>query len=230
MAKINHPACLSIVAFDAPGDGPFSIVTELMFSDLQVMISTYGWRSSDWLHTRASIIALGVAAGMEYVHSQNIIHRDLKPSNVLLDRHFYPRIGGFDVAKIRPRGAELEMDDGWGTVVYMPPERHLSRQCDFSADVYSYGILIYELITGREAFPMTTPLPDVVQKIRSGYRPDLPAHVSGFYANLIQRCWQTEPEMRPTFREIVAEADGFKLEGCDEREFSEYRHQILKLP
>jgi hypothetical protein len=110
----------------------------------------------------------------------------------------------------------------------MAPERHSRGQCDFPADVYSYGILLYELVTGREAFSMTY-LDHVVRDICSGHRPDLPADVNGFYANLIQRCWQAEPRMRPTFREIVAQAEEFKLEHCDEMVFDQYRYEILKL-
>jgi hypothetical protein len=92
------------------------------------------------------------------------------------------------------------------------------------------AILLYELVTERVVFSMMSSVDDVAREICSRCRPDFPAHDSGFCANLIQQCWHTDPKMRPTFREIVAQADGFKLEGCDELEFNEYRHEILKLP
>jgi serine/threonine protein kinase len=113
IVRIHHPACLSILAFDAPSSGPFGIVTEIMSSDGQVLlrVSRCAWRSPDSNQTKTSIITRGIAAGIGSLHSQRLIHRDLKPSHVLLDENFYPRIGGFGVAKLLPPGTPSGMDD-----------------------------------------------------------------------------------------------------------------------
>jgi serine/threonine protein kinase len=228
MAKIHHPACLSIVAFDAPVNGPFCIVAERMPHNLMNLITdcNRGWAPVVWTNTITSIIAFGTAVGMAYLHSHNIVHRDLKPVNVLVDTDLHPRIGGFDISTILPLGRSSKMDHG-GTPLYTAPEVVSREECGYPADVYSYGILLYELVTGNPAFPVPLPTEQLLECIRTGRHPEMPRHVSEFYSDLIERCWQIDPSKRPTFRDILGQADGFRLEADNYLAFDVYRDEVL---
>ena len=94
-------------------------------------------------HQRANI-ACGTARGLAYLHSQDISHGEIKSSNILLDKHFEPRIGDCGLA--------MGLDQARGTHVYMPPEFYKDYRLSAKTDVFSYGIFLFELISGMLGF------------------------------------------------------------------------------
>ena len=143
-------------------------------------------------------LALDVARAVEHIHSRKIIHRDLKPENIHVDREGKARLMDFGVAKAE--GVKLTRS-GYtlGTPYYMPPEQVLGKPLTPQADVYAFGILLYELLTGvRPLKPgsvdqifqaiLTEPLHmDALQALR------IPESLS----DLIARCLSKQPECRP---------------------------------
>jgi serine/threonine protein kinase len=237
MSRIRHPACLSLIAFDlAIGKGQPSIVSEKMSGDLGSVLKAAecGKVPPGWDDTAKSIIALGVAAALSYLHSQNIMHRDVNPDNVLLDRNFYPRIGGFSCSKMMPPEGSSPMTDPMGTPMsgfmsmFMAPERCDFGDCGYPVDVYSYGFLLYFLLINQRPFARKSPYQILVQATK-GVRPTIPPFVNQFYTGLMQRCWSHDASTRPTFAAILCECDEFKLEGCDEGKFNHYKREVLKL-
>jgi serine/threonine protein kinase len=124
MARLDHPACIQLVAFDAPADGDWWVVTPKMSTDLQKLIDAEAndEEPDGWDATAKSIVAFGIASGLAYLHSNNIVHRNIKPSNILLDSNFYPRISDFVISRVIPRGEEVELTMQVGTPLYMAPE------------------------------------------------------------------------------------------------------------
>jgi serine/threonine protein kinase len=121
-----------------------------------------------------------------YAHEQGLIHRDVKPSNILLTQKGQPMLTDFGIAKL------LELDDGHtltgagvgiGTPEYMAPEQALGKAVDGRADLYSLGIVFYELVTGRKPFTAETPMAVVFKHMTdplprpTQYVPDLPEAV-----------------------------------------------------
>ncbi|TVU15720.1 hypothetical protein EJB05_39258, partial [Eragrostis curvula] len=98
-------------------------------------------------------IIMGVARGLRYLHNQGIIHRDLKPHNVLVDENFNPKIADFDLMRVYDKEKTHESTEKVaGTFGYMAPECTSGRKLQLSikSDVYSYGVLVLEIITGRK--------------------------------------------------------------------------------
>ncbi|KAF0931709.1 hypothetical protein E2562_005702 [Oryza meyeriana var. granulata] len=97
-------------------------------------------------------ICMGIAKGLSYLHEEHepsIVHRDIKASNVLLDRNYSPKIGDFGLAKLFPDNVTHVSTRVVGTTGYLAPEYVVHGQLTKKADVYSYGVLILEIISGR---------------------------------------------------------------------------------
>ena len=111
-----------------------------------------GKKPLDW-NTRMKIAA-GAAKGLEYLHDKAqtpIIYRDLKASNILLDENFNPKLSDFGLAKLAPTGGETHVSTRvMGTVGYCAPEYVMTGQLTLKSDIYSFGVSLLEIITGRK--------------------------------------------------------------------------------
>ncbi|KAM1485242.1 hypothetical protein ACFXTO_037197 [Malus domestica] len=106
----------------------------------------------DW--EKRSAICLGTARGLTYLHEElvpHIVHRDIKASNLLLDREFNPKIGDFGLAKLFPDDITHISTRIAGTTGYLAPEYALGGQLTLKADVYSFGVLVLEIVCGRSS-------------------------------------------------------------------------------
>ncbi|KAH7864897.1 hypothetical protein Vadar_022040 [Vaccinium darrowii] len=106
----------------------------------------------DW--DRRSAICLGTARGLAYLHEElvpHIVHRDIKASNILLDKDFKPKIGDFGLAKLFPDNITHISTKIAGTTGYLAPEYRMGGQLTMKADVYSFGVLILEVVSGTRS-------------------------------------------------------------------------------
>lgn len=159
-------------------------------------------RSKDSLtDTELQIIAYGIANGMSYLHAKDYIHRDLKSQNVLLDENKYPVVCDFGSSK---RKQTLRSLPGQiGTVNYMAPEFLNSKKHDEKVDVYSFGILLWELVTKENPFSGMTSEQVICAVILHDRRPTLPDDILGETEALIVNCWDKDPKKRTHFSLIV---------------------------
>ncbi|KAK9268162.1 hypothetical protein L1049_010604 [Liquidambar formosana] len=106
----------------------------------------------DW--RRRSAICMGTAKGLSFLHEElvpHIVHRDIKASNILLDKEFNPKIGDFGLAKLFPDNITHISTRIAGTTGYLAPEYAMGGQLTMKADVYSFGVLILEIVSGRSS-------------------------------------------------------------------------------
>jgi hypothetical protein len=180
-----------------------------------------------WLSmTSKTIIIVGIVIGMHFIHSGAIIHRDLKPENVLLDTiSHYPKIADFGLSRETAANApmatgttspvltdpgmdkSMAMTGPVGSPVYMAPEIIAGRPYSSKADVFSFGVLLYEVATSKQPGENCgeDTLYTFYEKVIAGRRETIPDTVEAFTASLIRRCWDDDPHNRPTFLEIFDE-------------------------
>ncbi|KAK4775337.1 hypothetical protein SAY86_010272 [Trapa natans] len=182
MRKVRHK---NVVQFIGACTKPpnLCIVTEFMSGG-----SVY-----DYLHKHKGVfklpsllrVAIDVSKGMNYLHQNNIIHRDLKAANLLMD--------------------ENEKEDSFCPPITAVPFLKVieHKPYDHKADVFSFGIVLWELLTGRLPYEHLTPLQAAVGVVQKEIRPPIPKDTNPKVAALLARCWQQDPTLRPGFGEII---------------------------
>jgi len=156
LARLTHPNIVKVMDYGEYNGAPYLILVYLPGGTLKerMMGKPMPWQE-------AVRLLIPIANALDYAHEQKIIHRDVKPANILLTVKGQPMLSDFGIAKI------LEMEDGHtltgtgmgvGTPEYMAPEQGMGRDVDGRADIYSLGIIFYELITGHKPYSADTPM------------------------------------------------------------------------
>ena len=146
-------------------------------------------------------VALGTAKGLQHLHERSILHGDLTGNNVLLTADFIPKLSDFGLSrKFSGSTQETQM---YGTLSYMPPELLRDGLISKAMDVYSLGVLIWEMATGERAFVDKRPSHIMSCKIFGSYRLQIPKGLPGSLKTLIDRCLQDDYKCRPTIEQVV---------------------------
>jgi len=154
------------------------------------------------------------------LHRRGIMHRDLKSANVLIDRGGAIKITDFGVSirvpdkSIETGGCELTAETG--TLRWMAPEVARHERYQKSADVYSFSMLLFELLTHQAPFSDRLPLQAVVATALQGLRPPTPEGTPDTITGLMKRCWHARPAERPTFDQLQESLTGFQERVTDE--------------
>src|SRR5579863_9087349 len=161
--------------------------------DLSSLVRRIGRLSTD----KAAEIARQMCAGLAAAHDKGVIHRDLKPANIMLDGAGKVRITDFGLAGI---AAMIEdADVRAGTPAYMAPEQLAGTEVTVKSDIYSLGLILYEIITGKRAFDATS-LPELMRMREDSRIPNpstLVRDIDPMFERVILRCLATDPVLRP---------------------------------
>ncbi len=197
ISKLRHPNIISFYG-SFTYDRLVYIVTELAQQSLFDFFKEHPVPN----HQLSLRWAKEVAAGVHYLHENNIIHRDLKSGNVLLMADLTAKVCDFGSAKATVH-AKTKQTQRTGTPYWMPPEALKDEYISQSWDVYSYGILLWELWTYKLPFTDVKPylLPG---KIVGGLRPTIPTDCNPRISLLMQECWREDCWSRPTFHAICS--------------------------
>ena len=160
-------------------------------------------------NTKRQIILIGIARGMMILNKLHIINRDLKPENILIDDDYHPHITDFGLSKFLDPQKSIKQTFGEiGTLAYMAPEVIDKNQFSTKSDVYAFGILMYEVVTGKRAYKNELYHKNInkynfEEKVIGGYRPEIKGKMikKGFQI-MIEKCWSANPSERPTFSEL----------------------------
>lgn len=160
-----------------------------------------------WPWSLVRRVAEGAARGMNYLHCGKpaVLHRDLKSANILLDDSYNPKVCDFGLSRIKTH--ENSMTANCGTVQWMAPEILANEPYAEPADVYSYGIILWELLTRRCPYEGMNSIQCAMAVLNRDLRPEIPAWCPTIFANLISECVDKEPSNRPTFAIILSTLD-----------------------
>lgn len=199
---LSHLCHCNVIKMAAASRNPpvFCIITEyLSGGSLRAFLHKLGHKSLPL--NKLISIALDIAQGMEYIHSQGIIHRDLKPENILFDENFRVKIADFGIACEEAYCDPLAEDPG--TYRWMAPEMIKHKHYGRKVDVYSFGLVLLEMVSGRIPYEDMTPVQAAFAVVDRNLRPAIPADCPAAVASLIEQCWASLPEKRPEFWQIV---------------------------
>ncbi len=167
-------------------------------------------------------IGTAMAQALDYAHNMNVIHLDLKPPNILLDSSDSPYLADFGLATALNRDGKA-MNPGSGTLLYMAPEQLTAELLDKRADIYSFSIMLFHMLTGQLPFDASAPL--ALKQIQ--FRQDLPdidsinPALPTYLSYVLQRGTALDPEDRPAsltsivneIRDVLQETSGYSLSG-----------------
>nr|WIL59862.1 nodulation protein [Melilotus officinalis] len=152
--------------------------------------------------------SLDIAHGMEYIHSQGVVHRDLKPENVLINEDSHLKIADFGIA-CEEEYCDLLADDA-GTYRWMAPEMIKRKSYGRKVDVYSFGLILWEMLTGRLPYEDLSPVQAAFAVVNKNLRPVIPSSCPPAMRALIEQCWSLNPDKRPEFSQVVKVLEQFE--------------------
>ncbi len=158
--------------------------------------------------------AEGICSGMRYLHSRGVIHRDLKSGNLLLDEKDNIKLGAFGVSRRLSSRCE-SMTAETGTYRWMAPEIILHGRYDQSIDVYSFGIVLWEMFSGELPYDNLTPVQAASAVVEANLRPAIGADVPCSLGDVMRTCWVSDSAKRPTFEVLLTELQALR---CAEEE------------
>jgi serine/threonine protein kinase len=197
LATAVHPTLLRFVG--ATDCAPFWVVTEWMAGGSLYRELNKGHRLNA---TQLTICAIDIARGMRFLHAHQIVHRDLKSLNVLLDDLGFARLCDFGFSRKASKNDVMTLNIG--TPHWMAPEL-LAGQSNYDekVDVYSYAIVLWEMLAKRPPFPGMDAAQVAVQVVQENVRPTFPAGLPDAVTGLIKACWSRDPTKRPSFSSIL---------------------------
>jgi eukaryotic-like serine/threonine-protein kinase len=193
------------------------------FEGRQYLVTEYvdGGTLKDWVKEKrrtpkeVAELLTGVADGLAAAHQAGILQRDIKPMNILVARNGYAKLADFGLAKLAENGTidlAARLPEGpsrpgliLGTIAYMSPEQASGQPLDSRSDIFSFGVVLYEMLSGKRPFGGRTDL-EVLKTIIDGELPPLSEEVPEAYRNVVEKALEKSPAERyQSMREMVVD-------------------------
>lgn len=196
LSALSHPNIVRVIEYGKHEGEPYLVMEYVPGGTLKQKLG----QPIPWW--QALELLIPIARALQYAHQLGIIHRDIKPSNILLTHSGLPMLTDFGIAKMLNPEEGLTLNTttgvGMGTPDYMSPEQGLGEQVDARTDIYSLGVVLYEMLTGRKPFSADTAMAVIVKHINDPLHK--PSHavpgLPGAVDSLILKALAKKPEQR----------------------------------
>ncbi|MCB8977910.1 MAG: protein kinase [Ardenticatenaceae bacterium] len=216
VASLRHPNIIQVFDFDVADDIYFMVMELLDGDTLHTRLNDYRVRDEQMPWGEMVRILLDVLDGLNYAHQEGMIHRDIKPANILLTRRGQAVLADFGIAQIVGGTRHTVSGALLGTLNYMAPEQGLKGVSDVRSDLYSLGVVLYEMLTRRPPFDADTPLAILLKHVNdplplpSELNPEIPAPLERIVLKALAKepdgRFQSAPQMAEALKTAAAEA------------------------
>ncbi|HVM02866.1 MAG TPA: protein kinase, partial [Acidimicrobiales bacterium] len=204
-ANLSHPNIVSVYDWGEEDDTYFIVMEYIDGRPLSALLRAQGPLLAD----RAASIGADVAAALAFAHRNGVVHRDVKPGNVLLDANDHVKVTDFGIARAANSTENLTQTGAvMGTATYFSPEQAQGYGVDRRSDVYSLGVVLYEMVTGRPPFAGDNPLTIAYKHVREAPVPPRqinPAIPAAFEAIVLQAMAKDPDDRYATADELRAD-------------------------
>ncbi|MBK8904885.1 MAG: serine/threonine protein kinase [Anaerolineaceae bacterium] len=216
VAALRHPNIIQVFDFDVAEDVYFMVMELLDGDTLHTRLNDYRVRDEPMPWGEIVRIMLDVLDGLSYAHQEGMIHRDIKPANILLTRRGQAVLADFGIAQIVGGTRHTVSGALLGTLNYMAPEQGLEGVSDVRSDLYSLGVVLYEMLTRRPPFDADTPLAILLKHVNdplplpSELNPEVPVPLERIVLKALAKerdgRFQSAPQMAEALKTAAAEA------------------------
>ncbi len=213
MATVEHPHIVRIYSFGERSGAAYLVMEYVEGESLAERIR----RQGKFAIEEAVPIALEVTEALEAAWEKGIVHRDVKPANILIDAHGRARVGDFGLAKTVAAADDTPLTRAGlivGTPDYLSPEQARGESVDFRSDIYSLGVVLYEMLGGVRPFGGTTPIAIVAHHLHTqppplrDLRPDAPASLLTLVETMMEKDRERRPQSYAELRRRIEEWSG----------------------
>lgn len=216
VANLRHPHIIQVFDFDTQDDIPYMVMELLDGDTLHARLNEYRVRGETMPYGEMARILLDVLDGLAYAHQEGMIHRDIKPANILLTRRGQVVLADFGIAQIVGGTRHTVSGALLGTLNYMAPEQGLKGVSDARSDLYSLGVVFYEMLTRQPPYDADTPLAILMKHVNDplplprDIEPTIPAPFERIVLKALAKSpedrYQNAPEMAAALRQAAQEA------------------------
>jgi serine/threonine protein kinase len=217
IAKLEHAAIVPVYDVRRDNEQLFFVMRYMAGGSLSERIQN----GSLSLSNVAGIIQR-LATALDYAHYKGVIHRDLKPGNILFDEYSNAYISDFGIAKLAQASTELSNSGIIGTPTHMSPEQARGEEVDGRSDIYSLGVMLFEMLSGQTPFQATTPLGMALKHATEpaphilDINPNLPAGVEAVIKKVLAKKREQRYDSGTEFANaFIATLDGSLISGAD---------------
>jgi serine/threonine protein kinase len=218
--SIGHPSIITIYDVGREGDTAFIAMELLEGRDLRDLI-----RDVSLMPSRSVAIAAAVAEGLAYAHERGVVHRDIKPGNIMVLPDGRVKIMDFGIARLHEPTVKTQTGVLLGSPQYMSPEQIVGQPFDHRADIFSLGLVLYEMLTGAKPF-QGDDIPELMFKVAnmpatppSHIAPDLPPVVDYIVARALKKRaderYASAGELAKDLRDALKEVQGSEVAGLE---------------